>query len=522
MAQILANLAGKRGAEPALIDEFGETNWVDLNDRVNRLIHILQSLELEKGARIAVLTGNRREFFELMTAASHASLLVVPVNWHFVAEEVEYIIKDSGAEALFADDRFADLAVEAVARLDGLKLKAIWGGGSAQGFEDYETLLQGSSAEEPDNQGMGGVMFYTSGTTGRPKGVVGSIVNELGIDPGVLELLGHGFSELLKTPHGGNTLLCGPVYHSAQWAWSVFPLLCGSTIVMRHKFDPAEVLEIFDDHKITNVHLVPTQFIRMLKVRDDDPGRWKDFSGESLQVVWHGAAPCSPKIKSEMIDWFGPKIWEYYGGTEGSIVSVISSEEWLERPASVGKPLENFTVTIVDDEGNPCPTGTAGNIYQQNETGADFEYHNKPEETEKRHMAPGVFTLGDVGYLDEEGYLYLTDRKIDMIISGGVNIYPAEIEGVLVAHPAVNDAAVFGIPHEEFGEEIKAVIELVDGAAPGDGTTADLEAYCKEHLAGFKVPKSFDYSNDMPRTPTGKLYKRLLREPYWEGHDKRI
>jgi long-chain acyl-CoA synthetase len=241
-----------------------------------------------------------------------------------------------------------------------------------------------------------------------------------------------------------------------------------------------------------------------------------------LQIVWHGAAPCPQEIKRKMIDWWGPKIWEYYGSTEGSIISTISSTEWLERPKSVGKPLGNMEVRVIKDDGTTAATGEPGQLYFKNKMGNDFSYHKDPEKTEAVHLEPGVFTTGDVGYVDESGYLYMSDRKIDMIISGGVNIYPAEIEGALAQHPAVADVAVFGIPNAEYGEEVKAAVELCAGFEPSAELAEQLLEHCRVHLAGYKTPRSIDFEDELPRHPTGKLYKRLLREPYWNDVDRSI
>ena len=288
---------------------------------------------------------------------------------------------------------------------------------------------------------------------------------------------------------------------------------------MRHRFDAEESLKLIDDHQITNVHLVPTQFSRFLKASSQT----KDaFKGDSLQVVWHGAAPCPPQVKRQMIDWWGPVVNEYYGSTEGSIVSTSTANEWLEHPGTVGKAAATVAIKIVGEDGQEVPVGESGEIYVKNLMGTDFEYHNEPEKTADVHLEPGVFTFGDIGYFDADGYLYLSDRKIDMIISGGVNIYPAEIEGILASHPSVLDVAVFGIPNEEFGEEVKAAIQLIDGAIGTDETTAVLFAYCREQLAGYKTPKSIDYVEVIPRHETGKLYKRRLRDPYWAESGRSI
>jgi long-chain acyl-CoA synthetase len=323
----------------------------------------------------------------------------------------------------------------------------------------------------------------------------------------------------LGMPEAGRTLLVGPVYHSAQWAFSFLPLLAGNAVVMRHGFDAEETLDLIDDHEITNIHLVPTQFVRLLRV---DEERRERFDGSSLQAVWHGAAPCSPDTKRAMIAWWGEKISEYYGSTESAIISTISAAEWLERPGSLGQPLPNLEVRVVKEDGSVAAAGESGQLYFRNQMGTDFEYHKDPEKTKAAHLEPGVFSVGDIGYLDPDGYLYMSDRKIDMIISGGVNIYPAEIEGVLVAHSSVADAAVFGIPNEEFGEEVKAAVELLPGFSASEELAETLRAHCRDHLAGYKTPRSVDFEDELPRHPTGKLYKRILRDRYWEGHARKI
>jgi long-chain acyl-CoA synthetase len=278
-------------------------------------------------------------------------------------------------------------------------------------------------------------------------------------------------------------------------------------------------LQVIDDHSVTNIHLVPTQFHRLLRLEDQHR---EQFSGDSLQVVWHGAAPCPPDVKRRMIDWWGPVISEYYGSTEGSIVTTANSEEFLERTGTVGKPTAMVELTIRDDDGKQLSAGESGQIYVRNLLGSDFEYHNEPGKTAEAHLEPGVFTFGDIGYLDDDGYLFLSDRKIDMIISGGVNIYPAEIEAVLVNHPAIEDAAVFGIPNEEFGEEVKGAVKLRAGFSPSDELTEQIIAHCRDHLAGYKAPRSIDYEDEFPRHETGKLYKRLLRDPYWKNSERNI
>ncbi len=503
----------------AVVDERGATSWSVLNDNTNRLIHQLRADGINTGDVIAIFAGNCREYFEVLMAATHAGLLCVPVNWHFTADELAYVMTDSGAKVCFVEDRFVDIARDARDNhgMSGLK-RIVQIRGPHTEFTQYANWRAQGSAAEPDGQGSGGPMFYTSGTTGRPKGVRSS--NQKPGGPlAMMEMMGAGLSVMLNIPADGTTLLCGPVYHSAQWAFSFLPLIAGSQVVMRHKFDPAETLKLIDAHKVTNVHLVPTQFHRLLRLSEKDRST---YQGESLQVVWHGAAPCPNEVKRQMIDWWGPVVREYYGSTEGSIVSIATAEDWMQRPGTVGKPSALVEITIRGEDGSVLPAGQHGQIYVKNRMGTDFEYHNAPEKTKAAHLEPGVFTFGDIGYFDIDGYLYLSDRKIDMIISGGVNIYPAEIEGVLAMHPAVQDAAVFGIPNEEFGEEVKAAVTLTAGNLAGDALAEELMQWVRSKLAGYKTPRSIDFETEMPRHETGKLYKRLLRDRYWQNSERKI
>ncbi|HVH19656.1 MAG TPA: AMP-binding protein [Myxococcota bacterium] len=519
MAEVLAPYAERHGDAPALIDEHGTTSWRDLDARVDRAVHALRAAGLRSGDTIALLMGNRRELFELMAACAHGSWRYVPVNWHWAPEEIAYVLQNSDAVGLVADARFAELARAAVARDDCPALRAqVMVAAEAPGFADYERLLAAAPSGPAGDTGLGGPMFYTSGTTGRPKGVKSTLF-KVGAPAALIKFVSGAITGTLSLPADGTALLVGPAYHSAQWAFSFLPMLAGQSVVMRHRFDPAETLALIDRHGVTNLHLVPTQFVRLLRLDDAERAR---FDGTSLRVAWHGAAPCPPDVKRRMIEWWGPKISEYYGSTEGAIVTRIAAEEWLARPGSVGRPTEAIELRIVRDDGSPAEIGEEGQIYFRNRMGTDFEYHKDPEKTKAAHLEPGVFTTGDVGYVDVEGYLFLCDRKIDMIISGGVNIYPAEIEGVLCDHPAVLDAAVFGIPDEEFGESVKAAVQVAPGHAAGAELEERLVTYCRERLAGYKAPRSVDFVESLPRHPTGKLYKRLLRDPYWKGTGRRI
>jgi long-chain acyl-CoA synthetase len=569
MAELLLPYAESEPDQPALTDEWGVTTWGELNGRVNRLISVLRSLGLGVGDTIAIHSRNRREYFELMAAATHAGLHFVLVNWHWTADELSYVLADSGTSVLFSEGAFADIAVAAARGVAGDAAGGVAGdaaggvagdaaggvvadaaggvvegeaggvvgdaaggtappaprlvarvalGGEIAGFTPYEEFLAGGTADEPAEQSMGVSMMYTSGTTGRPKGVRRKLL-AAGIPVATIKLVADVMAEVLLIPEHGRSLLVGPVYHSAQWLFSYVLLCAGRPVVMRQGFDAAETLRLIDSYRITNLHLVPTQFVRLLRL---DAATREAFNGSSLVAVWHGAAPCSPEIKRQMIDWFGPVVHEYYGSTESAVNTIVTAKEWLERPGTVGRPLPTTEVHVLRSDGTPAEPGERGQLWFRYTSGDDIEYHGDSDKTAAMHRGDGLFTTGDIGYFDDDGYLFLADRIIDMIISGGVNIYPAEIEGVLITHPAVRDVAVFGIPDDEYGEQVKAAVELTAGVTPRDELAAELIAHCRASLAGYKAPKSIDFVAELPRTPTGKLYKRLLRDPYWKDRETAI
>jgi long-chain acyl-CoA synthetase len=530
VATLTAPHAATRGGDLAVVDEDGEITWAELDERVNRLVHSLRDAGLTATNTVAVVAGNRREWIEMAMACAHGGWTYVPVNWHWVADELAYVFADAGVKAVVVDHRYAEPVGRALAdeRSAGVRLVAGIATGAEVGalapletdgrFIEYEALVRRGRTDEPREQRLGGPMFYTSGTTGRPKGVRGMLSGNAELTPDIMQLIAAGFADYLPIP--GCTLLCGPFYHSAQWAFSYLPMIGGSSVIMQHKYDSAGVLELIDRHRVTNVHLVPTQMKRLVDLPDDVR---ESFDGSSLVAVWHGAAPCPPQVKRALIDWWGPKITEYYGSTEGSIISTITSADWLAKGGSVGKPVDMVEVIVVDDDGNRITEpNVEGTLYFRNKMGTDFAYHNDAEKTAAAHLEPGVFTTGDVGYLDADGDLWLSDRRIDMIISGGVNIYPAEIEGVLGGHPSVADVAVIGVPDEEYGERVTAIVQPADGVVGTDELAAELIAYCREHLAGYKAPRSIDFIGAMPRTGSGKLQKQPLRAPYWEGRDRKI
>ncbi|MEO3827682.1 AMP-binding protein [Actinomadura sp. B10D3] len=513
MAELLRVLAADAPDGAALIDEAGETSRRSLDERVNRLVHAFRARGVAEGSTLALMARNRREWFEIQLAALHAGVTLVPVNWHWRAKEIGHVLDDSGAALLIVEDEFAGVAAQALA---GRTIPAVViGKAEAPAAEPYESVVASGSPEEPAGQSLALPMFYTSGTTGVPKGVRPALAPA---PPAVLAGAAEEVTGRLGIPAGGVTLLAGPIHHQAQWSFSVLPLLLGSTVVMRSSYDTGEILRLIDAHRVTNVNLVPIQFVRMLRLPEAERAA---FDGSSLVVAVHGAAPCPVHIKQAMLDWWGPRFTEFYGGTEGGLVSSITAREWLTKPGSVGRPAEHVDVRILDEDGAPVPAGRPGRIWTRDRRGLDFRYHNDPGKTAAAHR-DGLMTLGDVGHLDEDGYLYLSDRDIDMIISGGVNIYPAEIEGVLLAHAAVADAAVFGIPNDEYGEEVKALVQPVPGVAATDALAAELIAHCREELAGYKAPRSLDFVRELPRTPSGKLPKRSLRAPYWRDRAGRV
>lgn len=513
MARMLRPYVESRPDEPAVTDERGSTTWSEFNARVDRLAGALRGAGLAGGDAIAIHSRNSREYFELMSAAAHIGLRYIPVNWHWTADELKYVLADSGSKALFSEDRYADVAAEG-----GVDTPIRVSIGAVPGFAAYEDFLAAGPDGEPGDQVLGSPMIYTSGTTGRPKGVRRKLMTS-GVPIETMQFVAAGYAEILRVPEGGRSLLVGPVYHSAQWLWSYGLLCAGRAVVMRQAFDAEETLRLIEEYRITNVHLVPTQFVRLLRL---DEATRNAYDLSSLAAVWHGAAPCSPEVKRQMIDWLGPVVHEYYGSTEASVNTVVSAEEWLKRPGTVGRALPMTEIHVLREDGSPADPGERGQLWFRYTNGEEIEYWGDPAKTASIHRGEGLFTTGDIGYLDADGYLFLADRAIDMIISGGVNIYPAEIEGVLITHPAVRDVAVFGVPDAEFGEQVKAAVELEEGHEPSDALAEELVAFSRRSLAGYKAPRSVDFLDALPRTPTGKLYKRLIREPYWSGQDKAI
>jgi long-chain acyl-CoA synthetase len=492
--------------------EIGYGQFVANADRYARG---LQALGLRTGSCVGMMLPNSADALALFFAAFEAGLYIVPVNWHLAAAEVGYILDNSGAEAFVAHERFAATAAGA-ADIAGIPANARFGVGDVPGFAPLAEL----GAAEPDgpvaSPTQGAPMVYTSGTSGRPKGVRRALT---GADPYEVPMASTGFFSVfgIKPLDGHVHICCSPLYHTAVLNFSTISLQLGHPVVLMDKFDAEEMLRLIAAYRVTHSHMVPTQFKRLLALPEDVRAK---YDVTSLRAMIHGAAPCPNEVKRQMLDWWGPVVIEYYAASEGG-GTVLPGEEWERKPGSVGRPWPYSEIKILDDDKKELPVGEPGLVYMRMGN-AQFSYFNDDEKTREARADGNLFTVGDIGYLDEDGYLFLHDRKSDMIISGGVNIYPAEVESELTIHPKVTDVAVFGIPHDEWGEEVKAVVQPAPGVAPGPDLTAELLEHLSSRVAKFKLPKSIDYVDELPRQDNGKLYKRKLRDPYWQGRERAI
>jgi long-chain acyl-CoA synthetase len=486
----------------------------DLLADANRVANGLRALGLETGDTVACVIANSREMITLYLAAMQIGVYLTPINHHLVGPEIAYIVNDSEAKVLVGDARFSDELVKALTEID-VPDDNRFAVGDIDGFRSWAELGDGQSSDAPENRVAGSPMHYTSGTTGKPKGVKRGIVE---IDPDDFGELYAGFQSMFGVtadyPHVHIT--GSPLYHTAVLMWTANSLHMGHKIVLMDKWVPEEMLALIEQHQVSTSHMVPTQFNRLLALPDEVRAK---YDVTSTRCMVHAAAPCPPEVKRRMIEWWGNSIMEYYAATEGG-GSIVTADEWMERPGTVGKAWPGAELRILDDDGQPLPPNTEGTVYM-GLAQANFEYKGDEEKTNDNRV-DGFFTVGDWGYLDDAGYLFLKDRKSDMIISGGVNIYPAEIESELINFPKIGDVAVFGIPHEDWGEEIKAVVQPAEGVEAGDALTDEINAFAQERLAKYKRPKTIDYTDEMPRDPSGKLYKRKLRDPYWEGRDRAI
>ena len=488
----------------------------ELLDRANQIAHGLRDLGLERGDTVALLLPNGVELIETYLGALQIGLYVTPINWHLVGPEIAHILDDSDAKVFVAHERLADAARAAVAEAgfpvgDGGRSFAV---GAIEGFRPYVELFDGRPTTAPEGRTTGAAMHYTSGTTGRPKGVKRALFE---IDPSDMgELLGYLPNLFGIAARDGHVhLTVSPLYHTAVLMWTGNALHLGHTVILMDKWTAEETLRLIERYRVTYSHMVPTQFVRLLDLPEEVRA---SYDVSSLRNMVHGAAPCPPEVKRKMIEWWGDTIQEYYAATEGG-GTVIGAKEWLDRPGSVGTAWPGSEIRIYDEDGVRQPPGTIGTVYMQ--LMADFEYKGDAAKT-KANRIENFFTVGDLGEIDADGYLFLRDRKADMIISGGANIYPAEIEGELINHPAVQDVAVFGIPNADWGEEIKAVVELHEGVEPGDELVDDILAWAGTRMARFKLPRSIDFTEALPREANGKLIKRKLRDPYWEDVDRQI
>ncbi|HEY5695944.1 MAG TPA: acyl-CoA synthetase [Acidimicrobiales bacterium] len=509
--------AERRPDHPAVImGGTGEVvTYAELHDTACRLAQLFKSLGLQPGDHVALCLENRPEYLPLLWGARYAGLYYTAISSRLTAEELGYIVEDSGGRVLITSPAKADQVAELMGQLGGLDLLASIGG-PVVGCEPLEGLLAAQPAEEPADAVEGHAMLYSSGTTGRPKGVKALMAGDPLGTPDALTTLN---TLVFGASEASVYLSPAPLYHAAPLGFSMAFLRLGATVVVMEHFDAAEALALIERHQVTHSQWVPTMFVRLLKLPEEVRSA-PDLS--SLKVAVHAAAPCPIPVKEQMIEWWGPVIHEYYAGTEGNGFCYCNSEDWLAHKGTVGRPL-TAPVLILDEEGREVATGQEGTIwFGLTAAGRIFEYHNDPDKTAGSYREDGSSTLGDIGKVDEDGFLYLTDRKANMIISGGVNIYPQETENVLIVHPDVADAAVIGVPNEEFGEEVKAVVQLVDPSTAGPEMERALIAHCRDHLADIKCPRSVDFRDELPRHPTGKLYKRLLKDEYWAGHDSRI
>ena len=483
---------------------------------------LIEEIGVEEGGSVAIMLRNDFPYLEAMAASTRIGAYPVSVNWHLAPDEAAYVLNDCGANvAVIHADIYRRISHAMPKHIKPLIVPTppeIAGGyglsrqdcSLPDGLIDWTEWLQGFAPWEGPEVAARGSMIYTSGTTGKPKGVRREPVSPENMERFMMQAL-RGFS----LDFAPRAVMTGPMYHSATNAYASASIGLGGSLVLMSRFDPEELLRLIQEHQLTHMHLVPTLFVRLLRLPEATKKRY-DLS--SLKSITHGAAPCPPEVKRAMIEWWGPVINEYYGSTEAGIVSVASSEDSLTKPGTVGPLLEGVEVRIYNDNDELCGPGETGEMYARRLGAPDFTYQNR-DDARREIDRDGFVTNGDIGMMDEDGYLFIMDRKRDMIISGGVNIYPAEIEAVLMQHEQIADAAVFGIPDEEFGEAICAYIQPVTASALDE---ADLRPWLEERCGRFKTPREIRFSDELPREETGKIFKRKLREPFWAKADRKI
>lgn len=501
---------------PAFImaDSGRSLSYRELEARSNRLAHLFRRQGLNRLDHYGIFMENNAGYVESCMVGERAGLYYTCINSYLTADELAYIVNNCEAKALITSQSRRAVAREALAQCPNVTLALVVDGPSDEHFTNLDEATAGLPESPIPDERLGTAMLYSSGTTGRPKGILRPLEDvppseELPLFQFLLQLWRYREDMIYLSP--------APLYHSAPQAAVALTIRRGGTVIIMERFDPERYLALIEQYRVSHTQLVPTMFSRMLKLPEEARTR-HDLS--SLEIAIHAAAPCPVQVKEQMIAWWGPIIHEYYGATEGLGFTACDSEEWLAHRGSVGRVLLG-DLYILDDDMQPCPEGTPGTIWFK--TATPFEYFNDPERTREARSADGsMSTVGDVGYVDRDNFLYLTDRATFMIVSGGVNIYPQECENLLITHPQVADAAVFGVPNEDLGEEVKAVVQAMPGVAADAAFAEELIAFCQQHLARQKCPRSIDFEAELPRLPTGKLYKRLLRDRYWGDRTSRI
>lgn len=483
-------------------------------DEVNRLAHGLRSRGLGTGSHVAVVMSNSTRLWLAYLAAMQTGMYFTPINYHFTAPEIEHILTDADSDLLIVSEEYAEAAGRA-ADAAGIAPDRRFVVGEAPGFRPWDDLTRDQPAVLPADRIGGQLMQYTSGTTGRPKGVKRPIGN---VDADTAATgLRWIFDSFGMVPGGDEVwLVAAPMYHTANIGNGSVAVHFGYPVVTTQRWDPEDFLSVVEEHRVSCTHMVPTQFVRLLKLPDEIRER-RDVS--SLRHIIHGAAPCSVDVKQKMIDWLGPVLYEYYGATESG-ATFVTPQEWLAKPGTVGKPFSTTVVKALGPDGEEVPAGEVGLLYMKT---ADygFEYHKDPDKTRRARLGD-LITVGDYGYFDDDGYLFLAGRDSEVIISGGVNIYPSEAEHALIEHPAVFDVAVIGVPDDEFGERVLALVQPAPEAQPGPALERELIEWCRARLAHLKCPRAVEFRDDLQRDPNGKIPKHKLRAEYWEGRDRAI
>ena len=488
----------------AVVAPASERSFGALNSRANQLVRALRARGLTARSGVALICSNRAEFMEVHACCMRAGFVFTPINWHLTGKEAAYIVGDCEAEAIIVESRFQSIA----ARLTAASAQApvqLAIGSPMDGFEDYEGFIGAHNGEDIEDPQLGSPMLYTSGTTGSPKGVYRW-------PPRPTSMLSNIMRNVIRfDPDRDTSLVTGPLYHAAPLNLNaVAALSAGVGLVLMDKWDAEETLALIERHRVAYTHVVPTMFTRLLRLPDTIK---RQFDVSCLRAVIHGAAPCPAHIKRDVISWLGPIVFEYYAATEGG-ATLVNSEDWLQRPGTVGKPVEDAEVRVLDESMNIAPPFVEGTAYFRAASDNRFVYFKSEEKTAGSYH-DNFFTMGDRGYLDDAGYLFLSGRNAELILSGGVNIYPQEIDDALSQLPCVHEVCTVGVPNDEWGEEVKAVVELTEGTAPSDALVQEMMTHCLAHLAKFKCPRSIEFQNNLPRLPSGKIQRHKVRAPYW-------